>query len=166
MITEEMMNRVQAHVDACFRKFFEYPPKIKIVFRTDLNRFGGFAYRDLSRIELNTQMFLANTEEFFQRTIPHEVGHIVQFILKPKAKQAHGPEWREIMTIMGYGQSRTHSYDTSVSTGKETFKYKCGCSDKMYFLSRLLHKKVSSGEHRTCRKCKTRIVYFSNHGIL
>jgi predicted SprT family Zn-dependent metalloprotease len=161
-----MTEITNAHWRRCFDKFNElktFFPAIKdrldvdLYFRTDMFKVAGLAYRRQVRIDLNAQMFIANEEEFMARTIPHEFAHLVNFILNPKAKQAHGPEFRSILATMGASHKRGHAYDWSVATPGQSYKYACACAEVRY-LGRIVHKRLQS-EPRTCPSCKKKMIF-------
>jgi SprT protein len=166
-VSRELQNRVTTLVNKLMTQFLgDSVPKVSIGYRVDMKRAAGIAYRSHNRIELNIQLLLANTELFFERTIPHEVCHIVQWILYPKAKQAHGPEWRKLMSGIGAVASTYHSYDISVSmdSSYKLYRYVCsaGCIDKgiTHSMTKIMHGKISKGQNRACTKCGVRITYF------
>ncbi len=163
-VSQELKDRVNAKIIECTEKIlgkerasrFSFP----VTYRTDLKRVAGFAYFEELRIELNEQLLLNNIETFFVTTIPHEVAHLLQAILYPAAKQVHGPEWRSIMTYLGSPISRTHSYDTSVCTAGERFRYVCNCENKTFKVTKILHNKMQKGQKRYCDTCTGRAVYW------
>ena len=125
-----------------------------------MNGIAGLAYLRDRRIELNEPLFLSNIDGFFARTIPHEVAHLLQTITYPAAKQSHGPEWRHIMSLLGVDNKRTHSYDVSVCTKIERFRYVCGCTNRTFNVTKILHNKMQKGQKRFCNTCTDRAVYW------
>lgn len=143
----------------------EFFPEIKdqldvdLYFRTDMHRVAGRAYRKHVRIDLNAQMFVANEEEFMLRTIPHEFAHLVTFNLYPTAKQAHGPEFRSILAIMGASHKMGHPYDWSVATQRACYKYSCSCLGFTY-LGQTVHNRAQSNKKTyRCVRCKKNLVF-------
>lgn len=82
-------------------------------------RIAGFAYRNCNKVEFNLAYCMTEKDKF-SRTIYHEVAHIVQFLLFPNAKQAHGSEFRHIMNSQGLDGSTYHTY--SVTKAKAVAK--------------------------------------------
>lgn len=75
-------------------------PKINVV--CEANNCAGFAYYNLSKgVEFNLIYFAEMSEADKIETIAHELSHVVCFKLFPAAKQAHGPEFRSIMSSIG-----------------------------------------------------------------
>ncbi len=84
-------------------------PKFYISFCVDTLKPGvaGLALITPSRVRLAERVvklskeFLAEyPEEVMTRTLGHEIAHHYVFLYCPKAKQAHGPEFRNIMNIL------------------------------------------------------------------
>jgi len=91
----------------------ELPP-IKMVWKK--SGVAGFAYYK-GIVEFNVPYFLSHTnQEELEELIAHELAHIIQYRIYPKAKQAHGPEFRYIMNCIGLA-GRTYHY-MSVSKAK------------------------------------------------
>lgn len=160
MITQEMHNRVVATIQSCIKKILgqSYELDVPVTYRRDMKAVAGCAYVKSKRIELNEVLFLENVEQFFSRTIPHEVAHVITRIIYPHAKQAHGPEWRNVMSMLGVDDNtRCHSYDVSSVVKprlSEKFTYVCSC-DRPLILSKIMHNKIQRGSVRICMVCKT-----------
>lgn len=76
---------------------------------------SGMAYRTI-QIGVNMILFEDNLKEILNDTIPHEIAHLVQFLLfdeKGKVVQGHGAEWQEIMKKLGKQPSKYHKLDVS-----------------------------------------------------
>jgi len=166
ILSMELKNRVNEKVTECVAKIlgskhasndmFKFP----VTYRSNMNGIAGLAYLRDRRIELNEPLFLSNIDGFFARTIPHEVAHLLQTITYPAAKQSHGPEWRHIMSLLGVDNKRTHSYDVSVCTKIERFRYVCGCTNRTFNVTKILHNKMQKGQKRFCNTCTDRAVYW------
>ena len=74
--------------------------------------YSGRAYRYALKVEYNLAYFCThpNLAEL-EQTIAHELAHIVQFKCFPNASQAHGPEFRMILSLAGYAPDTYHHYD-------------------------------------------------------
>ena len=71
---------------------------------------AGSAWQRAGRIEINIAYICSHDcIEQHKNTIAHELAHIIVHRLYPKAKQAHGIEFRYIMGLMGYDGSTYHS---------------------------------------------------------
>lgn len=93
-------------------------PKFYISFCVESLRPGvaGLALITPSRVRLAERVvklskeFLAEyPEEVMTKTLGHEIAHHYVFLYCPKAKQAHGPEFRNIMNILQLNGETYHS---------------------------------------------------------
>jgi len=129
---------------------------------------GGLpvVFRELEKImhndakAVNGKTFKENYKEFCERTIPHEVAHIIAFQIF--GTKGHDYAWRRIMNDFGCDSTRCHSYDTensTVRTIKKQYPYKCGCTTHM--LTKIRHNRSikHGGEAYRCRKCGQVLVY-------
>lgn len=67
-------------------------------------------------VEINMILFEDNVDYILNNTIPHEIGHLVQFDkfdLKGASTPGHGAEWQEIMRRLGKTPSKHHNLDIS-----------------------------------------------------
>lgn len=67
-------------------------------------------------VEINMILFEDNILYLLNDTIPHEIGHLIQydkFDLKGARVQNHGAEWQEIMRRLGKIPHKTHTLDTT-----------------------------------------------------
>lgn len=119
----------------------------------------------LSYIDLNSYFVETGLDHILNNTIPHELAHIVQKVLYPRAKQAHGPEWKRIMRhVFNVEPSTYHSMDVAglyesgvIRTRKKNrHVYTCECTE--HLITKQRHNKVLNGHRYSCRQCRTRIV--------
>ena len=70
-------------------------------------------------INLNMILYRDNAEFFLNDTIPHELGHLLQYATFDHhgvRTPGHGPEWKEAMRVMGKpGAKKYHDLDTTKS---------------------------------------------------
>ena len=100
-------------------KFYEIGNIPIIHFNSNKSPIAGYAYRQEKIVEFNLRF----AEELdFETTIMHELAHIVQYIIYPFAKQAHGPEFRSIMQTMGFSSRTYHSYNVKTAKSKKLDK--------------------------------------------
>lgn len=69
-------------------------------------------------VEINMILYRDNVEEILNDTIPHEIGHLVQFKVFHQAEfakrtQGHGAEWQEAMRQMGKDPHKYHNFDVT-----------------------------------------------------
>jgi predicted SprT family Zn-dependent metalloprotease len=65
-------------------------------------------------IDINMTLFRENIEHILNHTIPHEMGHLVQynkFDHKGLSTPGHGVHWQESMRIMGKTPHKYHALD-------------------------------------------------------
>jgi SprT protein len=122
---------------------------------------AGKAWRHLNILEFNTVLAERAGLEF-TTTIYHEVAHLVVNEVYPRAKQAHGPEFRYVMQMLGKSGRTYHKYDVSglkrtYNKNPTKYVYVCNCSE--HHLSPLLHKRISRGQQRRCNCCGGVIKY-------
>ena len=90
-----------------------------IHFNNNKSNIAGFAYRWEKKVEFNLRFA---EEQDFETTIMHELAHIVQYLVYPFAKQAHGPEFKSIMKTMGFSDRTYHSYNVKEAKSKKLEK--------------------------------------------
>jgi SprT protein len=168
-ISTELRNRVWKKIDECLVISFgedpwlleKYRKEVKVQFSEKLGVTAGYATYRTKLIELNTVLFLENTEEFFNRTIPHEVAHLVVNELYPTSKQNHGPEFRLVMSTYNADPKTYHTYNTdSVRKPKKLFVYTCTCKDNVFKFSTRMHNSiVKEKQIRGCRTCEVQVKF-------
>lgn len=133
-------------------------PRIEFFQRTGR---AGTVWHLQNLIMYNEVLAQDNLSEF-PNVAKHEVAHIVTHRIYPNAKQAHGPEFKHVLTKMG-GDGRTyHSMDVSkVKTRKKKFRavYSCDCKT-LHNVTRNAHKKISlfiTGYR--CKKCGSSLFF-------
>lgn len=111
---------------------------------------AGKAYYEENKVTFNTKLM---HNENFEETVIHEMAHLATHIRYPDAKQAHGPEFKSVVTLLG-GTPRTyHSYDVSkVKQKRMLTRHIATC-----FCPGLEHKLTAQSAAKTgwiCKKCK------------
>jgi predicted SprT family Zn-dependent metalloprotease len=100
-------------------------------------------------------------EDFFARTIPHEVAHLIERILQLEGKirfssSYHGYQWRRIMEFFEADASVYHNYQ-DLTPGRKTTKYQiiCNCS-RIMTCGPKIKNRIQQGGPRTykCNQCK------------
>lgn len=134
-----------------YNRAFELP---KLSFELNSSKIAGQAFLHDWKIKINSRFLQSNSEEVINVTVPHEVAHLVCFVLHPRAKQAHGPEWKGIMQDFGLKPSTYHSMRLP---DVKRFTYICSC--QKFHLSSIIHKRMQAGQRRHCLKCKKNLVF-------
>ncbi|MES9873693.1 MAG: SprT-like domain-containing protein [Candidatus Sedimenticola sp. 6PFRAG7] len=109
-------------------------------------------------IRFNSQLLEANPETFLERTVPHEVAHLVTCTLHGNRIKPHGEEWKAVMSLFGAEASRCHSYDTSQTQQRrlQCFDYRCDC--RSHELTSIRHNRVQQGQRYYCKSCRQILV--------
>jgi len=79
----------------------------------ELAKAAGQAHSSML-IDINMTLFRDNVQHILNETIPHEMGHLVQFNkfdLKGVSTPGHGVHWKEAMRIMGKVPHKHHTLD-------------------------------------------------------
>lgn len=123
-------------------------------------RVAGYAHYYEWKIRLNYELYEQNEEDFLNRTIGHEIAHLLTYLVFGTSIKPHGLEWRKMDRFLGGDGSRCHSYDTSqVSTvqNRRTFEYKCQCRRHDIKLNK--HRKMQNGAKYVCVRCRQPLVF-------
>ncbi len=77
-------------------------------------QYAGKAWFREHRIVLSQDFLVKNFDDMIANTVPHELAHLIQYKLFPKAKP-HGYIWQSIMIDwFRCNPLRCHSYDTRI----------------------------------------------------
>ena len=157
--------QVQEKVQECLRKVLGEDGRhfsITLAFKTGMKNVAGAAWENGNRVDLNEEMFLTNTDVFFDEIIPHEVAHVLQFVMFPEAKRHHGKEWKVLMKMLDAPAMTYHNMDASTSD-KSLFRYSCSCGIN-HSLTKIRHKRIQTGKVMVCLGCETRLIYYPREG--
>lgn len=116
---------------------------------------AGLAYYTRNHLEFDITFFKEETRDMLEDTVPHEIGHLLQHILYPKAKRSHGPEWKYVCHKLGMKEvKRCHNYDASnVPNSRRNFNVYCDCGS--FGVGKNLFAKITTSNKKyCCRKCK------------
>lgn len=100
---------------------------------------AGFASPAKWLVMFNQVLYLENKEQFLNKTVPHEVAHLIDYVINPenfvrkhgKRRSLHGPTFKFIMSeVLGAeDNSTTHTYNTkSVRRRNIKRRYVWACS--------------------------------------
>ncbi len=120
-------------------------------------RAAGRAYYKENKVAFNKVLFAENKDSFIERTIPHELAHLVSYsVYGPKRGGGHGKAWKHVMgNVFGCDNSRCHEYDMSNAYKGGGVAYICDCGPTT--LSTIRHNRVLKGTTYWCGKCKTNV---------
>lgn len=154
---QEGINKASEH----FGRKFNFP-----TISYDLRgKTAGTATYQKNHIRLNAQLLIENKEHFINRTVPHELGHLITWEVyknDPSFRSwnrvaHHGSHWKRVCRIIGMNDvTRTHSYDVSKSSVRKSQQFVWGC-DKcgdLMSVSKSKHTKMLGGDYH--HKCGNR----------
>lgn len=112
----------------------------------------------LMNIRFHTPCMKRYKTDYFKRTIPHEVAHIIAYVNYPNAS-SHGRTFKKIMAMFKSPDSRCHNYNLRKLMNKTTqkrttkrFKYVCNCDT--HYISSIRHRRVVlQGVQYRCNNC-------------
>ena len=106
-------------------------------------------------IRYNLAMSRLQPLQFVEQTVPHEVAHVVAYLLHGKSIRPHGREWRAIMAEFGFASAeRCHDFqlpEQQQTRHQRRWRYACGCRE--HALSTTRHNRVAKGVRYHCREC-------------
>lgn len=111
------------------------PMKFDLEFESlAMARCAGRAHSTM-RMDINMTLFRDNVQDILNDTIPHEMGHLVQFDKfdnKGLRTSGHGVYWQEAMRTMGKDPKKFHKLDVSkaIAAFKERQKTKAKAKAK------------------------------------
>lgn len=148
-------------------------------------RTAGTANYNRWHIRLNAVLLMENVEDFLERTVPHELAHLITDRVYPEAhhnrglqflstgrvkrgkRDVHGAKWQSVCLVLGMTDiTRCHQYDVTnsqvVKSNGRSIEWQCACGE----ILKLTPKKSAKLDanpgclwHRGCRGAKlTRVV--------
>lgn len=94
----------------------ENPPLVKLNNR--LKTTAGRAFYEHYYIDLSTELFWEYTERFLCDTIPHELAHIVAYIVH--GDTGHGRGWYSVVKTMNIDTTRLHNMVNTVHAKRKS----------------------------------------------
>ena len=105
-------------------------------------------------IRYNLAIAALQPEQFLRETVPHEVAHVVTWLLHGQRVRPHGPEWRAVMRHLGvHDPQRCHEYEMPSLRSQRRWPYRCAC--KTHQLSTTRHRRAQQGTRYQCKACGT-----------
>lgn len=105
-------------------------------------------------VSFNAILLVENKEQFIERTVTHEVAHIIAY--RQFNAKGHDSTWKAVMSHLGADASRCHTYDTSNAQVKvkNKFIYECECRSDIVLTS-VRHNKILRGATFRCNQCRS-----------
>lgn len=159
MVSYNLQAAVNAKIAECLYKAelkygrsFPYPS----VQYTLKGSVAGRAYYYEHMINLNSILLSENGQKFIDRTVAHEVAHLIAYRVYGNRIRPHGREWASVMHTFGLEASRCHNYDVTRTRRGKSYAYKCDC--RVYQLSSIRHKRALDGTRYSCKSCHKKLV--------
>lgn len=164
-----------AKAEARYKTTIRFP---HVVFEKTGTVAGTANYRTWT-IDLNSGLLMRNVDEFIQRTVLHELAHLITFQVYPETwqeaqgkltftsngrmrrekREIHGPRWQEVCLVIGMTDiSRTHRYDVTEvkkNIDQSRFLYRCPNGHE-HQISARKHAKAQRGVQYVCLQCNGR----------
>jgi SprT protein len=137
-------------------------PEIRFDLRGKAAGMALFQGKHHAVIRYNRGMLIDHGDAFIERTVPHEVAHLVARHLHGASIRPHGKEWREIMGFFGADSKRCHNFPVREEDRRRMryFDYRCSCQD--HSLSAIRHHRHLAGVAYLCRRCGSALRPVSN----
>lgn len=110
-------------------------------------------------LNFNRLLLEQHTSDFIDRTVPHEVAHLVAYQVFGLKIKPHGREWKQVMGLFNADDSRCHSYDVSKLNTRRYRRFAYECSCRSHQLTSIRHNRVLSGYSYVCKSCKQPLSY-------
>lgn len=111
-------------------------------------------------VKYNADLYLRHKVDFLNRTVPHEVAHLIAYSLAGHRVKPHGWEWKNVMHKLGVADdSRTHNYNVEGLANRRARPYIYACRCKEHKLTSVLHNRIQAGNWRRCLKCGARVEF-------
>lgn len=137
-----------AKAEARYGRSFPFP----VVNYTLKGAVAGRAYYYKHMINLNSVLLVENGQKFIDRTVAHEVAHLIAYRVYGDKIRPHGREWASVMNTFGLEASRCHTYDVTRARRGKSFSYSCAC--RKWQLTSIRHKRAQTGHNRySCKLC-------------
>jgi SprT protein len=104
-------------------------------------------------LRYNLALLQREGEGFIQRTVPHEVAHLIVHQRFGASARPHGAEWRAVMAALGADASRCHSYDVTGLNQRQLRRFAYHCQCREHQLSSIRHNRVVKGQQYLCKSC-------------
>lgn len=127
-------------------------PKIQLTIEiADIgDRAAGQAFIGKNNIKISSKYLKEFPDHVMNVTVAHEVVHLYVFKYFPRAKQAHGPEFRRVMRLLGLAGDTYHKMKLSDAKPRQKrtkvrFLYVTEKTNQVVGLTPGQHKKVIAG---------------------
>lgn len=116
-IKREAQAKVKTYVDLANVLLKTHMPYPKVMFDLKGTTAGtaGFNVRNPSKslIRFSSTLLIENVDDFLNRTVGHEVAHLIARLQYGASIDPHGTEWARVMYAFRLPPTRCHNYDTT-----------------------------------------------------
>lgn len=150
-VTKKVRQQVEDKIVECLEKAHKHYGQsfaIPTILFTKRGTIAGTAICNQWTVNFNPILLMENQEDFIARTVPHEVAHLIDYIINPhnhkstivygrdnnfrrSKRNVHGADFKFIMeyVLETDDSTRCHNYDTTNSRVKKStsYNYRCTC---------------------------------------
>ena len=127
---------------------------LRVEFHARFTRRLGDARHSPPLIRLSLPLWPRTSPEERRSTVLHELCHVVAQRRHGPRVQPHGPEWRELMGIVGETPTPRHGVDRSgLARSQRRFAFACACPGKSHRVSALRVGRMRRGWTYRCVAC-------------
>ncbi len=144
-----------AHACALFPRLDQLG-SIRIRFDLQGRAAGQARFTPSGGIEIRYNLAIASLqpEHFMRETVPHEVAHVVTWLLHGQRVRPHGREWQAVMRQLGVNKPRRcHDFEMPPLRRQRRWPYSCACNTHQ--LSTTRHRRAQQGTRYQCKACGT-----------
>lgn len=146
-------------VQECYHRATSYCGRtfeLPTIYFNQRGKIAGCARLQLNQLHFNPVLLEDNLDVFLQQVVPHEVCHLLTFIMYGKVRP-HGKEWQASMiALFGLEPQTYHQMDVAKVKGK-SFNYQCSCGPVELSIRR--HNKMVRGQqYYICKVCNDRLI--------
>lgn len=113
---------------------------------------------EFTKLRFNDSLLRQNLDDFIERTVPHEIAHIISITIYHDEGGGHGHRFREVCAVLGMiDDTQFHDYDVAEQCGR--IKHQCtGCS-MVITVNRIIKGRIRRRTHTyRCQACGTPIL--------
>jgi SprT protein len=155
---ERVCRRTETCIDRAGRAYGRRFAPIPVHF--DLKGRAAGMYRvdaGARRIRYNPYLFAKYFEDNLAVTVPHEVAHyVVDMLYGLRRVRAHGPEWREVMAVLGANPRVTCDYDLDGVPQRRQRRHPYACDCRRHLITTRRRNAIERKKARyQCKYCGT-----------
>lgn len=155
-LRDQLVEETRQVVEKANRRFpsLNLPSPSVGFFQKSMN--AGKAIYARHRVEYN-ELIAKTNRASFHNTVIHEVAHLIVHRMYPNAAQAHGPEFRHVMQVLGGNGARCHNYNVEAvvaAKGQKQYVWACSCQEHKVSARKHANMMKNPGGYK-CKRCHT-----------